>query len=74
MKKHYLMSLLLASLALVSCSQGKADFKIGADISEVPANEARGGKYYDADGKEADICDIMKANGFDVIAFPFVSG
>ncbi len=67
MKKHYLMSLLLASLALVSCSQGKADFKIGADISEVPANEARGGKYYDADGKEADICDIMKANGFDVI-------
>lgn len=67
MRKRYLINLLLASLAIASCSQNKADFKIGADISEVPANEARGGKYYDADGHEGDICDIMKANGFDVI-------
>ena len=66
MKANLFSRILLTGLVLVSCNSNK-DFKIGADISEVPANEARGGKYYDADGNPADICDIMKANGFDII-------
>lgn len=66
MKSNQLLRLLLTGLVLVSCN-GNKEFKLGADISEVPANEARGGKYYDADGNAADICDIMKANGFDII-------
>lgn len=67
MKKNHLISFLITSLVLASCAGSKGEFKIGADISEVPANEARGGKYFDADGKEGDICDIMKSQGFDVI-------
>ena len=72
------MMLLAAAISLSSCSHGKtgseasgpqskSGFMLGADISEVPAYEARGGKYYDADGRAGDICKIMAANGFDVI-------
>ena len=56
-----------SALSLCACSQSNKQFMIGADISEVPANEARGGAYYDADGNKGDICKIMKDNGFDII-------
>lgn len=56
----------VALMALCGCSS-KADFMIGADISEVPANEARGGVYLDADGQVADPLVIMKDQGFDII-------
>ena len=66
MKRQLLTTLVLAA-ALTACSQESGDFMIGADISEVPAAEARGGVYLDADGKPADICKVMKDNGFDII-------
>ena len=50
MKRQLLTTLVLAA-ALTACSQESGDFMIGADISEVPAAEARGGVYLDADGK-----------------------
>ena len=66
MKKLLTVFAVASILSLCACSRGK-QFMIGADISEVPANEARGGAYYDADGNKEDICKIMKDNGFDII-------
>lgn len=59
--------MLMLAAGLTACSQKSGDFMIGADISEVPAAEARGGQYLDADGNPADICKVMKDNGFDII-------
>ncbi len=42
-------------------------FCIGADVSEIPASEARGTKYFDVDGTEMDPLQIMAKHGFNVI-------
>ena len=42
-------------------------FCIGADVSEIPANEAYGGRYYDLNGVQDDPLCIMARNGFDTI-------
>nr|MCR5842249.1 arabinogalactan endo-1,4-beta-galactosidase [Bacteroidales bacterium] len=42
-------------------------FCIGADVSEIPASEARGSKYYDIDGTEMDPLQVMAKHGFNVI-------
>ena len=65
MKKLSLFLLTMLILAPVAAFCG--DFKIGADISEVPQGEAMGFAYYDASGKRKDICAIMHENGFDII-------
>ncbi len=59
--------MLMLAAALTACSQKSGDFMIGADISEVPAFEARGGAYMGPDGTTEDICKVMKDNGFDII-------
>ena len=65
--KRQLLTMMMLAAALTACSQKPDDFMIGADISEVPAAEARGGVYLDAEGRPADICEVMKDNGFDII-------
>ncbi len=67
MKKILLSAALAVAGMLAAIPTGAQDFLIGADISEVPANEARGGVYLDRNGKPGDICKIMKKEGFDVI-------
>lgn len=62
-----LITLCAMAAMLSSCANKSADFMIGADISEVPANEARGGVYLDKNGQKADVCKVMKDSGFDVI-------
>ena len=59
--------MMMLAAVLAACTQEPDDFMIGADISEVPASEAAGRVYLDADGKPADICTVMKNNGFDII-------
>lgn len=63
--KNQLFSIIIAAVMMTGCSAGA--FMIGADISEVPANESRGGVYLDSEGNKADICKVMKDNGFDII-------
>ena len=58
---------LAGALVILGCSGKTQDFMIGADISEVPANEARGGVYLDENGNPGDICKIMKDSGFDIV-------
>ncbi len=53
--------------AICACSGNSNEFMIGADISEVPANEAGGGVYLNEAGEPEDICKIMKDKGFDII-------
>ena len=43
------------------------DFIFGMDASQVPALEASGVKYYDFDGKEADVFKILAQNGVNYI-------
>lgn len=43
------------------------DFIFGMDASQVPALEASGVKYYDSDGKEADVFKILAQNGVNYI-------
>ncbi len=42
-------------------------FCIGGDVSEIPANEAWGGRYYDLNGMQDDPLKIMVRNGFNTI-------
>ena len=42
-------------------------FCIGGDVSEIPANEAWGGRYYDLNGTQDDPLKIMGRNGFNTI-------
>ena len=42
-------------------------FCIGADVSEIPANEARGGRYADVNGMQDDPLKIMARHGFNMI-------
>jgi arabinogalactan endo-1,4-beta-galactosidase len=56
----YVRLLIIALFALSFQTQGAAPFVIGADISFVPQNEARGGSVYiDVQGEQKDICAIM---------------
>ena len=62
----------IAALAALLCGQRAGAqqapfFCIGADVSEIPASEARGSKYYDVDGTEMDPLQIMAKHGFNVI-------
>lgn len=43
------------------------DFIFGMDASQVPALEASGVKYYDRDGAERDVFEILAANGVNYI-------
>ncbi len=45
----------------------KDDFIMGADISSIISLEESGVKFYDYDGKEADIFDTLKASGINYI-------
>ncbi len=67
MRNNPFFAVLAAACLLVACSPKPSAFMIGADISEVPALEARGVKFLNAEGQEEDICKIMKDNGFDII-------
>ena len=44
-----------------------ADFIMGMDASCVPALEASGVKYYDFDGTEKDVYEILAANGINYV-------
>lgn len=54
-------------LMTVAANAQQNTFCIGADVSEIPAGEARGAKYYDVDGTEGDPLAIMAKHGFNVI-------
>ena len=43
------------------------DFILGMDVSSVLAEEASGVKYYDFDGNEADLFQILADNGINTI-------
>ena len=43
------------------------DFILGMDVSCVPALEASGVKYYDYDGQEKDVFEILNSNGINYI-------
>ena len=66
-----ILSLLAVMLGLFSARGAAAQqtpyFCIGADVSEIPAMEARGSKFYDVDGTEKDPLRIMADHGFNVI-------
>ncbi|MBR5739082.1 MAG: glycosyl hydrolase 53 family protein, partial [Lachnospiraceae bacterium] len=42
-------------------------FILGADVSSLLAEEASGVKYYDFDGKEADLLKILSDNGVNYV-------
>ena len=50
-----------------SSSEAPYFFCIGGDVSEIPANEAYGGRYYDLNGAQDDPLKIMARNGFNTI-------
>ena len=43
------------------------DFIFGMDSSQVPALEAAGVKYYDYDGNEADVFEVLAKSGINYI-------
>lgn len=63
------LSLLTACVRELAGQQSAApvSFCIGADVSEIPGNEAFGTKYYDVDGKQDDPLKIMARHGFNTI-------
>jgi arabinogalactan endo-1,4-beta-galactosidase len=62
------IGLLITLLFAISCTEKNApSFSIGADISFIPQNEARGAIYTDVNGEELDICKIMANHNFDNI-------
>lgn len=56
-----------AFLAVWTLGLRAQEFSIGADVSEIPASEARGTVYKDVDGVAADPLVIMARHGFDMI-------
>ncbi|MDR0750470.1 MAG: arabinogalactan endo-1,4-beta-galactosidase [Tannerellaceae bacterium] len=70
-QRHYYFGWLclaaVSALLSVSCSRKPAAFSLGADVSFIPQNESLGAVYYDADGKEKDVCQIMADHHFDNI-------
>jgi len=47
----------------------KGDYILGADISKFQEYESRGVKFYDTDGVEKSIFDILKNHGFNYVRF-----
>lgn len=45
----------------------KGDFIKGMDISSLPEIEEKGGKYFDFDGRECDVLQLIKENGVNYI-------
>jgi arabinogalactan endo-1,4-beta-galactosidase len=70
-QRHYyfewLLSGLVSAFLAMGCSSKPATFSLGADISFIPQNESLGAVFYDVDGKEKDVCQIMAAHHFDNI-------
>ncbi len=61
-------TLRIAVLCLASCGcNNPVPHSLGADISFVPQMEASGKVFYDENGKEKDICQIMADHHFDHI-------
>lgn len=52
---------------LTSCGKKAHPYCMGADISFIPQSEERGAVYYDTDGKQKDVCEIMANHGFNNI-------
>ena len=72
MKHIRFVFILVVLLAVGSAmAQDQADtpyfFCIGGDVSEIPANEAYGGRYYDLNGRQDDPLKIMAQNGFNTV-------
>ena len=60
-------TLALCALLAQGCSGARDEYCIGADISFVPQNEARGAVYKDENGDARDICEILAAHHFNNI-------
>lgn len=59
-------SLFFATLILVhTCTTNALLSELGADVSSLPRFENR--TYYDADGKQTDVLDILKGKGVNYI-------
>lgn len=43
------------------------EFLIGGDVSQLTFVESNGGKYYDAEGNEKDLFQILKENGHNIV-------
>ncbi|MBP5585507.1 MAG: glycosyl hydrolase 53 family protein [Lentisphaeria bacterium] len=56
-----------AAMPAGQTAAASTSFCIGADVSEIPANEAYGGRYYDLNGRQDDPLNIMARNGFNTI-------
>lgn len=61
------IGLLSLILMFISCESKAPPYVIGADISFVPQNEARGVSYKDVDGNEEAITEIMADHHFNNI-------
>jgi arabinogalactan endo-1,4-beta-galactosidase len=59
--------LLLIGFAFSKCEKSEPPHSIGADISFVPQIEARGSFFYDENGAEKDIFEILSDHHFDNI-------
>jgi arabinogalactan endo-1,4-beta-galactosidase len=55
------------SLQPIAEFQSRSDFIRGVDVSMLKQIERSGGKYFDADGTEMDLFDLLKANGVNWI-------
>lgn len=65
---EYMKKILIAmALVLGSLSALAQDFWLGADISGITNDEAHGRKFYDVDGQETDVLQLMKDYGMNAI-------
>lgn len=48
-------------------NKNASDFYVGADLSSIIEVEENGGKFFDCDGTEQDVFEILKENGMDSI-------
>ncbi|RIX60401.1 arabinogalactan endo-1,4-beta-galactosidase [Paenibacillus nanensis] len=55
------------SLQPIAALESRDDFIRGVDVSMLKQIESAGGSYYNADGVQADLFDILKANGVNWI-------
>ena len=67
LKNLYTLLFLGIVVALSNCKQSTPPHSIGADISFVPQMEAGGSTFYNEDGEEEDIFEILSAHHFDNI-------
>lgn len=50
-----------------SLNKSATDFYVGGDLSSIIEVEENGGKFYDYDGNEKDVFEILKENGMDSV-------